>query len=226
MCMHNNLFLFEKGDRLKQNRITHKMCAINDILHQTETGGTPVDGINKVMANNLKDLREQRKLSLDSVAELTGVSKSMLGQIERGESNPTIQTVWKIANGLKISLTSLIDTPHPDTKVVRRATMDPVLGSDGNIHIYPVFPYDPDKGFEVINLELAPGADSPSEPHAKGTEEYLMVLEGSMSVTVNQDTFTLEAGDAIRYRADQSHVYSRTDEGPGLTKACMVIVYD
>ncbi len=66
-----------------------------------------------VLAENLKTLRANRKLSLDKVAELTGVSKTMLSQIERGESNPTIHTVWKIANGLKISFTAP-DQPTPN----------------------------------------------------------------------------------------------------------------
>ena len=58
-----------------------------------------MENFNIVFAKNLKRIREDRKLSLDKVADLTGVSKSMLGQIERGDSNPTITTVWKIANG-------------------------------------------------------------------------------------------------------------------------------
>jgi transcriptional regulator with XRE-family HTH domain len=65
-----------------------------------------------VVAQNLRRMREDKKLSLDRLAELTGVSKSMLGQIERGESSPTISTIWKIANGLKVSFTSLLNTPQ------------------------------------------------------------------------------------------------------------------
>ena len=74
--------------------------------------------IHLVIAKNLRSLRESKKLSLEKVAELTGVSKTMIGQIERGESAPTITTIWKIANGLKISFTSLINQPQPDTKIV------------------------------------------------------------------------------------------------------------
>ncbi|MEN6483123.1 MAG: helix-turn-helix transcriptional regulator, partial [Anaerolineaceae bacterium] len=61
-----------------------------------------------LIAKNLKRIREERKLSLDRLSDLTGVSKSMLGQIERGESSPTISMVWKITNGLKISFTTLL----------------------------------------------------------------------------------------------------------------------
>lgn len=77
-----------------------------------------MEEINKIIGRNLKSFRITNKLSLERAAELTGVSKTMIGQIERGESSPTITTIWKIANGLKISFTSLIDNPQPDTKVI------------------------------------------------------------------------------------------------------------
>lgn len=70
-----------------------------------------MENINLILSKNLKYLRNERKLSLDKLADLTGISKTMLGQIERGESNPSITTVWKIANGLKISFTALINEP-------------------------------------------------------------------------------------------------------------------
>ncbi|MDA6151190.1 helix-turn-helix transcriptional regulator, partial [Escherichia coli] len=58
-----------------------------------------MEEIHLILAKNLKAFRENKKLSLEKVAELTGVSKTMIGQIERGESSPTITTIWKIANG-------------------------------------------------------------------------------------------------------------------------------
>ena len=78
---------------------------------------TPLENIGHIVAENLKRLREERKLSLDAVAKCSGVSKSMLGQIERGVTNPTISTLWKIANGLKISFTSLMMRPETDVEV-------------------------------------------------------------------------------------------------------------
>ena len=71
-----------------------------------------MEDINAVLAENLRRMRENRRLSLDAVARLTGVSKSMLGQIERGEVNPTVSTMWKIAGGLKVNL-SLIHISEP-----------------------------------------------------------------------------------------------------------------
>ena len=92
--------------------------------------------IHLVLANNMKLLREQRKLSLDKVAEMTGISKTMLGQIERGESSPSITTVWKIANGLKLS-TSLINEPQSETVVVSQQEVQALVEDHGKVRIYP-----------------------------------------------------------------------------------------
>ena len=79
-----------------------------------------MEDITLLVSQNLKKIRDEKKLSLDKLAELTGVSKSMLAQIERGESSPTIAVVWKIANGLKISFTSLLSAPQTDTQIVQK----------------------------------------------------------------------------------------------------------
>ena len=68
-----------------------------------------MDAMSSRISENLRQIRKEKKLSLDSMAEQTGVSKSMLGQIERGESSPTVATLWKIATGLHISFTALLE---------------------------------------------------------------------------------------------------------------------
>ncbi|CAM5209801.1 DNA-binding protein OS=Lysinibacillus sphaericus OX=1421 GN=LS41612_09375 PE=4 SV=1 [Lysinibacillus sphaericus] len=71
-----------------------------------------MEEIHLIFARNLKAIREKEKLSLEKVSQLCGVSKTMIGQIERGESSPTLTTIWKIATGLKVSFTTLIHQPH------------------------------------------------------------------------------------------------------------------
>ena len=71
-----------------------------------------MDVVQKTIAKNLLKIRKEKGLSLEKTAELTGVSKAMLGQIERNESNPTVSTLWKIAKGLKISFSSLLYSVH------------------------------------------------------------------------------------------------------------------
>lgn len=182
-----------------------------------------MEDVNIIIANNLKEIREKRKLSLDKLAEHTGVSKSMLGQIERGESNPTIQTLWKIVKGLKISFTSLIDQKKADILFVKKNNVSPILGDEGKFRIYPIFPFDEKRRFEILSIELDSGACSFSEPHEDYTEEFVMVYEGEFTLRTDGDQYIIKPGDSIRYRGDREHSYHNFSKG--ITKISMVIYY-
>ena len=166
---------------------------------------TPLENIGHIVAENLKRLREERKLSLDAVAKCSGVSKSMLGQIERGVTNPTISTLWKIANGLKISFTSLMMRPETDVEVVPRSAITPFVETDGKYRNYPVFPFDSSRGFEMYAIELDPGVRLDAEPHPEG------------------ERWGIADGDSIRFKADRKHAYA--NEGNTLCRLSMVICY-
>lgn len=176
-----------------------------------------------IVANNFKNIRKNRKLSLDKVSELTGVSKSMLGQIERGESNPTIQTIWKIANGLKISLTSLIVAKKPDILLVKKENIAPIIEDEGRFRLYPMFPFDDERRFEILDIEIDSNSMSKSEPHDENTVEYLTVHEGEITLRIEDEEYTIKAGDGIGYLADKDHSYENlTDK---IAKISMVIYY-
>ena len=166
-----------------------------------------MDDINTIISHNLKRIREDKKLSLDKLADLTDVSKSMLGQIERKESNPSIQTLWKIAKGLKISFTSLIDQNRTDVLLVKKDKSSPIFGDNGRFRIYPIFPFDEKSRFEVLRIELDTGTSSYSEPHEDNTEEYVMVSEGEFTLQTDGKQYVLNTGDSIRYRGDREHSY-------------------
>lgn len=176
-----------------------------------------------VVANNLKRIREEKKLSLDKLAELTNVSKSMLGQIERGESNPTITTVWKIANGLKISFTALINSPQTDTLIVYRKDIDPLIEDNGKFRLYPFFPYEDGRRFEAFSLEIDKGGYLSADSHGEGTQEFITVFEGELTIRVNEEEFFVNHGDSIRFKADKPHIYHNS--GNELTKLSMIIYY-
>lgn len=182
-----------------------------------------MDDIHLVLAKNLKSLRDRKRMSLDKVAELTGVSKTMLGQIERGESNPTINTVWKIANGLKASFTSLINEPVPDAAVIPAEQVQVLHEDKGRFRIYTFFSFDEKRRFEMYNIELDKGGYLSSEPHREGTEESITLFEGELTIRVNQEEYTIKKGDAIRFMADRSHSYHNS--GNDMVRLCMVIYY-
>jgi XRE family transcriptional regulator, regulator of sulfur utilization len=179
--------------------------------------------INLILANNLKLLREQRKLSLDKVAEMTGISKTMLGQIERGESSPSITTVWKIANGLKLSFTSLINEPHSETVVVSQEEIQALVEDNGKIRIYPYFPYEDGRRFEMYSLEMEHGGYLSAEAHIEGTEEFITVFEGELTIRVDNEEYTVTPGKSIRFKADKPHVYHNS--GASMNRLSMVIHY-
>lgn len=166
-----------------------------------------MDNINSVISGNLKRLREEKKLSLDAVAKLSGVSKSMLGQIERGSVNPTLSTVWKITRGLKIPFSELTIKPEADYEVVNKP-LDPTFVEDGGRYrVYPKFPFDSERRFEIHYVEIDPGGDFNSEPHLDGTQEFITSFAGKLALIVHDEEFIIEKGGSIRFKADCPHRY-------------------
>jgi len=155
----------------------------------------------------LKRIRFERELTLEEAARLTGVSKAMLGQIEREESNPTISTLWKIASGLRISLSDLLQTQVKTFASFSLNDLDPVYESDNKMILYDVFPFDPITGFEYFYIKLLPGAKHISTPHLNATDEHIVVTQGSLSLQVGDETFELKAPSAIKFNAKESHSY-------------------
>lgn len=176
-----------------------------------------------IIAHNLKRIREERKLSLDKVADLTGVSKSMLGQIERGVSNPTVTTIKKISTGLRVSVTSLINSPQYDAVVVKTSDIEPLIEENRSYRVYPVFPYEDGRSFEIYTVEFDQGCLYRADAHSERTEEFITVFEGELTVLVNDTEYTVKQGDSIRFKADKPHVYHNT--GNGLTRLNMVLHY-
>lgn len=179
--------------------------------------------LNQILAVNLKRVREERSLSLAQLSELCAVSKSMLGQIERGEANPSVGTIWKIANGLRVSFTSLMSEAPGQVKIINREDAYEVSQEDGMYRLLSYFPYDPAKRFEVYTIELDPGCVHISDAHVKGVEEYLVVMEGQLEIEINETPFKLNTGDAANFVSDGTHSYKNPTEA--LTKVSIVLYY-
>jgi len=179
--------------------------------------------VNKTVSTNLKAIREAKKLSLDQAAKLTGVSKSMLGQIERGDTNPTISVLWKIANGLKVSFTSIIEKTLSNAEIIRYDEIVPLKENDGKYINYPIFPFDESRKFETYRIEILPKGELNALPHLVGTEESIIVFDGQVSITIDNEQYDLEKGDAIRFKADVSHSYQ--NKGDSTASLSMTIYY-
>lgn len=182
-----------------------------------------MEHIQSVISDNLMRIRTKRKMSLDELSSITGVSKSLLRQIEKDESNPTISTLWKIANGLKIPFTSLIEYEMPGTEVVRKEEIEPLFEDEGRYRLYPSFTYENQKPFEMYDVELDSGATLQSEPHRPGTIECLTVFSGTLTVTIQNKAYSIHEGDSLKFKADNPHVYN--NPGNETAKLSMIIYY-
>ncbi len=179
--------------------------------------------INSLIAGNLKVIRENRHLSLNDLSNLTGVSKSMLSQIEKGEANPSVGTIWKIADGLKISFTSLINEERDQMKIVRKKDSYEVAQEDGKYRLFTYFPYDPMRKFEIYVIELDCDSEHKSDAHFKGVEEYVVVTKGKLEVQMGNLINVLETDDAAIFVPDKPHTYRNISEDQ--TKAVIVLYY-
>lgn len=166
-----------------------------------------MDYLNQNIAANLKKIRLARGYSLDLVAEQTGVSKSMLGQIERGEANPTIGTLGKIVSGLRVELADLVETPGESVYPVCREWLIPTKEAEGQYRVYTYFPYEKERNFELYVIEIEPGAVYKSGAHGENTKEYVIVERGRLLLKVDGESYLVGSGDAIRFDSDKDHEY-------------------
>ncbi|MCG7587267.1 helix-turn-helix domain-containing protein [Photobacterium sp. OFAV2-7] len=159
------------------------------------------------LGDNLKNTRNKMGLSLSEVASMTDVSKAMLSQIERSESMPTIATVWKIANGLRMKLETLLDSSSKLHDVRSIDDMIPLKDDDGRILIYSISPFSPTSGTEVFYGILKPGCNYSKSNHKNSSTEQLFVFQGEMKLIVDKNTYHLKAGSAFTFDSQDDHTY-------------------
>lgn len=161
----------------------------------------------ETIGNRLKAIRTHKDLTLDEVAKLTDVSKPMLGQIERGQSTPTITTLSKIATGLKVPMSSFLKEEDAEYTVADVQLNNLIEEESSLMRACTMFPYDPVRNVEIYYLEVDSGCHHQSDKHMEGTEEYLLLLRGKMDLTVGEKTITLHKQQAVRFRGDLRHAY-------------------
>lgn len=175
----------------------------------------------------LAALRQQHRLSLDELARQSGVSKSMLSQIERNQTNPTIAIVWRLANALGVEMNALIagntKVDAPTINLVPAHQTPTMKSPDGKCELRILGPIDLAGRFEWYQLTIQPGGALKSEPHEPGSREHLTVLNGSLQVQSGDRTHAVAAQETARYAADISHAISNT--GKTIAHALLVVLH-
>ena len=162
------------------------------------------------LAQTLKALRAERRWSLTQAAERSGVSKAMLGQIERGESSPTVATLWKIATGFAVPFSRFITPADVNSGAAQRP---PFQQQNAQMKVTPLVDFDAELGFDLLAIEFAAGAFSESAPHAAGVIEHVVVIDGELEVQIAGVWHLLRQGEVLRFNADAPHAYRNRSDG-------------
>lgn len=161
-----------------------------------------------VVGANLRRLRMKRGLSLERLSRASSVSRAMLGQIELGQSTPTINVLWKIARALGVPFSALISNrPIGGTTVMPASRAKVLTSHDGAFSSRALFPFDEPRTVEFYELRLAPLSVEQADAHPPGTLENLVVTAGTLEMTVGAERHLLATGDAILFEADVPHQY-------------------
>ncbi|NOX74313.1 MAG: helix-turn-helix domain-containing protein [Alphaproteobacteria bacterium] len=181
--------------------------------------------ISERLAKRLKETRKSKGLSLEATANLSGVSRSMLSQIERGQSSPTVATLWSLTRALQVDFAGLLDEGDAGStiKEIMRANRTPTIDSQGEgCRIRILSPPDQAGRLEVYEIRFAANGALISEPHRQGCVEHMSVLQGALSVVAGDEDAELGEGDTIRYAADVAHAIRAT----GAPAKALLIVYN
>jgi len=166
-----------------------------------------------VLGANLRRLRMRRNLSLEKLAKLSGVSRAMLGQIELGQSAPTVNVLWKISTALEVPFSALITSrPTASFHVLRADQAKRLASSDGSFVSRALFPFDEPRRVEFYELRLAPGGVERADAHPPGTVENLVVSRGTLEIETAGAVHALNPGDAVVFEADTPHAYRNAGE--------------
>src|SRR5688572_9315368 len=145
-----------------------------------------------IIGANLKRLRVKRGLSLERLSRLVGVSRAMLGQIELGQSTPTVNVLWKVASGLGVPFSALItDKPRVTATLLPASEAKVLKSSDGSFSTRSLFPFDKARRVEFYELRLQPHAVEAAEGHTPGTTENIIVVRGRLGIEVDGQSHVL-----------------------------------
>jgi rhodanese-related sulfurtransferase/transcriptional regulator with XRE-family HTH domain len=173
-----------------------------------EACGIPEAGLEAVVGAHLKALRAERGLSLDQLAQATGLSRTLLGQIELGKTSPSVGVVWSIAQAFDVPFSTLLVTSQrSETSVLRAAGAQRLERSDGRYSSRPLYPFGSQPRAEFYELFLAPHSREDAVAHRPGTHENLVVTTGRLELYVGAARYELGKGDAISFTADVPHAY-------------------
>ena len=181
--------------------------------------------VGKALCERVRSLRKRRGWTLDELSAASGVSRSMLSEIERERANPTLVVAYRIAEAFGLTLSELVEGPSAKHRISVIRAADPTYHyrTDERCRIRTLSPLHLEKSVEFYELTLQPGASLRSQPHFEGTQELLTVQRGSLLVAAADTEESLAAGDSAHYPADVPHSIENRSQEEAI--AYLVVTY-
>jgi transcriptional regulator with XRE-family HTH domain len=185
----------------------------------------PAESIHRDLGSRLKHLRAARTWSLEALATASGVSRSMLSQIEREQANPTLAVTLRIARAFGLSLGELLEAPGAGSAITVIRADDHAFHyrSDKDCRIRTLSPLNLEKDVEFYEVRLQPGGALRSAPHFEGTREFLTVQKGRVRIESAADAEELGPGASASYRADVAHAI--INAGKSEAVVFLIVIY-
>jgi transcriptional regulator with XRE-family HTH domain len=189
-----------------------------------KNGGSPQVDPTPALGKTIQRLRKAYNMSLGELSEQSGVAKSIISQIERNETNPTLSTVYRLSRALDITIDEVLKAKDGSAFLEHQQRSGiPILESqDGLCRLAIAGPLNLVEQLQWYDFQAKPKGVLESDPHPPGTVEHLYVLKGEIEVTAGEDTRRAKAGEAIRFRGDMPHRIVNTGESD--THVTMVLV--
>jgi len=173
------------------------------------------EALSEKIGHTIQRLRTADKMSLGALSEMSGVAKSMISQIEKNETNPSLATISRLSQALGTSVEAIVSFGGDESALVQKATIQdtPLIKSeDGLCELRIIGSIDTVQWVQWYDFKARPGGMLLSSPHPDGSIENLTILSGQASVTVGGETWTAKEGETLRYKADREHQIANTGE--------------
>jgi len=172
----------------------------------------------------IRKARQDKQLTLSELGLRSHLDSRILQEIEDATQQPSLGTLWKIAEGLEVPFGELLGTHQPSASLLRRQDSPVISSADGVLESRPLVASGSNLWVEAFELTLAPRGTYQADPHPRGTRETLVVLEGALQVHLEHENYELGPGDSLSFLADRTHTYLNPDEAPA--RIHNIIVYE
>ena len=187
------------------------------MARQKRVTSPETDALGEKLGKTIQRLRTADRLSLGELSDMSGVAKSMISQIEKNETNPTLATLSRLSTALGTSVEAVLganETPSAYVEHSRVKDTPLIKSEDGLCELRIIGWIDTVQWVQWYDFKAQPGGVLESSPHPDGSIENLSVLSGAVEVHIEDESWTVKAGETLRYRADREHKISNIGDEP------------